>query len=103
MNINGVKNYHLNIRSLLKKISEVKYVIKNENPHLLGLSECELRKPLDENVLKVPGYDLLFPSFWTINGYARVVLYIKKSFKYEQIISFQDENIQSIPGSSMTV
>ena len=94
--VKGIKNYHLNIRSLSKKISEVKYVIKNENPHLLGLSECELRKPFDEKILKVPGYDLLFPRSWTISGYARVVLYVKKTFRYEQVHSIQDQNIQSI-------
>ena len=37
VNLRGVKNFHLNIRSLSNKISEVKYVIRQESPHLLGL------------------------------------------------------------------
>ena len=37
VNLRGMKNFHLNIRSLSNKISEVKYVIKQESPHLLGL------------------------------------------------------------------
>ena len=48
VNPRGIKNFHLNIRSLSNKIAEVKYVIKQESPQLLGLSECELHKPFDE-------------------------------------------------------
>ena len=40
----GILNLHLNIRSVKNKVMEVKNIIKSHNPHLLGLSECELRK-----------------------------------------------------------
>ena len=40
----GLKNLHLNIRSLKNKVSEVKNIIKAEKPHIFGLSECEMRK-----------------------------------------------------------
>ena len=69
---------HLNIRSLSKKISEVKCIIKQHSPHILGLSECELRNvnnTFDERKLTVPGVDLLFPRSWQAHEHARVVMY----------------------------
>ena len=38
----GINNMHLNIRSLKYKVGEVKRLIKEHNPHMLGLSEVEL-------------------------------------------------------------
>ena len=75
----GIKNFHLNIRSLVNKISEVKSIVKQHNPHILGISEAELRNvgnKFDEKKLKIPGYNLLFPKSWTVHGYARVVVYV---------------------------
>ena len=95
----GVYNVHLNIRSLSNKISEVKCIIKEHSPHILGLSECELRKSskeFDERKLKIPGYDLLYPSSWQVHGYARVVMYIKSSLHYTQVHDLQDCTVQSI-------
>ena len=34
----GIKNCHLNIRSLMNKISEVKVIVKEQKPHIFGLS-----------------------------------------------------------------
>ena len=61
----GLKNIHLNIRSLAQKMTEVKNIIQEQKPHIFGLSECELKKidgNFDEEKLKVPGYELLFPQ-----------------------------------------
>ena len=88
---------HLNIRSLRNKVSEVKNVIKQHNPFIMGISECELKRDsVDEKVLKIPGYDILYPKSWNEHGYARVVVYIKKTFKYEQVHELEDDHIQSV-------
>ena len=72
-------------------------MIKQHNPHMLGLSECELTKVnVEEKSLKIPGYDLLFPSSWEQHGFARVAVYVKKTFKYEQISDLQDDVIQTV-------
>ena len=93
----GILNMHLNIRSLKNKVYEVKNLLKEHTPHMLGLSECDLtRDNIDEKCLKIPGYNILFPSSWTHHGFARVVVYVKKSFKYEQILDLQDDQIQTI-------
>ena len=84
----GIKNIHLNIRSLGNKMVEVKQLIKDLNPHIFGVSECELKKVngvFDEKKLKVPGYNLLFPKSWVISGKARVVVYTKRSLDVEQM------------------
>ena len=61
--VKGILNLHLNIRSVRHKILEVKNIIKEHNPHILGLSECKLKKNngrFDEELLKIPGYRTLF-------------------------------------------
>ena len=73
----GIRAFHLNIRSLLNKVCEVKRIVKETNPHILGLSECELKKNspnLKIEKLKVPGYQIVFPKSWELYGYARVVV-----------------------------
>ena len=95
----GIKNFHLNIRSLGKKMSEVKYIIKQHSPHILGLSECELRKlnnKYDEKKLHVPGYELLFPASWEALGHARVVMYVRSTLTYQQVHDLQDVAVQSV-------
>ena len=95
----GIKNLHVNIRSLANKISEVKNIVKDQKPHILGLSECELKKLgsiFDEEKLKIPGYDLVFPKSWTQHGFARVVIYIKSTIDYQHVDELEDELVQSI-------
>ena len=93
----GIVNIHLNIRSLKYKVHEVKNIIKEHSPTIIGLSECELLKDnVEEKSLKIPGYDILFPSSWFASGHARIVVYVKKNFQYNQITELQDSQIQSI-------
>ena len=98
-NLKGLKNLHLNIRSLRNKMADVKHIISEQNPHIFGLSECELRKidgQFDEGILKVPGYVTLFPRSWSLKGYARVIVYVKRGLNYEQIHDLEDEEVQTI-------
>ena len=76
----GIINLHLNIRSLYNKMSEVRNLIQKEKPHILGISEAELKKKNhDLKCLKLPGYDLLLPHSWEKDGKARIVVYVKKT------------------------
>ena len=95
----GILNLHLNIRSVNNKICEVKRLIKVHSPHVLGLSECELRKvndEYDENKLKIPGYQVLFPKSWNHQGCARVLVYVKKSLEFERLEDLEEPAVQSI-------
>ena len=98
-NPRGVKNSHLNIRSLGRKVFEVKNIVKQHSQHILGISEAELRKnenQFDEATLKVPGYTVLFPKSWTLHGYARVIVYVKNTLEYQQLFDLEDDDVQSI-------
>ena len=93
----GIVNMQFNIISLRFKVAELKQLIKNHNPHIFGISESELKKErVEENTLKIPGYDILFPKSWSQHGYARVVVYVKKTFKYQQVAELEDDHVQSV-------
>ena len=57
--------------------------------------ECELTSTNNTH-LKIPGYDLLYPKSWSLQGYARVIVYIKSSLDYQQMHDLKDDIIQSI-------
>ena len=81
------------------KISEVKMMIKENQPHIFGVSECELYKNgnnCDINNFKVPGYEIFLPKSWEKYGYARVAVYVKKSLSYQQVFDLEDDRVQSI-------
>ena len=95
----GIINMHINIRSLLNKVNEVKLIVKEHKPHIIGISESEIRNVdgnFCEEKLKIPGYNILFPNSWNKEGFARVVVYVKKTFECDQISDLQDDLIQSI-------
>ena len=93
----GIHNMHFNIRSLKFKVNEIKNIIYLEKPTIFGLSECELKKEtLDPKTLKIPGYTILYPKSWEAEGFARVLVYVKKSFSYEQLHDLEDSLVQSV-------
>ena len=95
----GLKVYHINIRSLKNKVEEVKSIVKDKKPHILGCTECELSNEHNENQLsrlKVPGYQTLLPKSWVSHDYARVVVYVKNSLNYERVHELEDEHLQTI-------
>ena len=68
-----------------------------KSPHIIGLSECELKKSIVKvETLQVPGYDIIFPKSWYEEGFARIVVYVKKSFQYEHIEVLESNLVQSI-------
>ena len=94
----GIRNNHLNIRSLRYKVIEVKKIINEQKCHIIGLSECELKKGpnFDIKELKIPGYDLLLPKSWDSAGFARVAVYVKKTFTFTQVHELEDDLVQTI-------
>ena len=93
----GLKNIHINVRSLYNKITELKTFMLKEKPHILGVSEAELLKDFhSEAKLKIPGYTTLFPKSWDRDGRARVIVYVKKCLQYTQLHSLESSEVQSI-------
>lgn len=50
---------HLNIRSLLTKLDEVKLNLLNGKQNVLGFSERWLHNYVNDNLIEVSGYQLL--------------------------------------------
>ena len=99
LKLKGIKNMHVNIRSIGNKVFEIKRILKEYQPHIMGVSECEVKKVdglYDETRLKIPGYKLFFPKSWKSHGFARVLVYVRKSFSCEQIEELEDDLFQSI-------
>ena len=95
--VKGFKNMHFNIRSLKYKVGEIKNILKQESPQILGLSECEIRNESNiEKNLKVPGYDIIFPKSWELHGFARVVVYVQKTLQYEHVTDLEGDVVQSV-------
>ena len=93
----GVKNVHINVRSLYNKVGEVQNFINQEKPHIIGVSEAELlRAHHSEGALKIPGYDILLPKSWDESGTARILVYVKKGIIYQQLSDLEDCGVQSI-------
>ena len=62
MNFTGVKGLHYvhgNIRSLFHKMSQLKQYVVNSNISCLGLSETWLTENIPNDMLYIPGYQLL--------------------------------------------
>ena len=82
----GIKNMHINIRSIRNKMQEIKYIVQSHSPHMLGVFKTEIENNnFDVDNLKVPGYDLILPKSWNNGDKTRVVVYVKKSFQYEHL------------------
>ena len=78
-------------------MSEVKNLILKEKPHILGISESELKKSHhSEKSLKVPGYELLLPKSWDTHGKARLVVYVKKGLVYEHLQDLEHPDTKTI-------
>ena len=78
-------------------MGEVRLLAHKEKPHILGISEAELRKGAHSLAdIKVPGYVLLLPKSWNTEGKARLVVYVKKTLDYEQLFDIESEEVQSI-------
>ena len=93
----GIKNMHINIRSIRNKMQEIKYIVQSHSPHVLGVSETEIHNnQIDVEQLKVPDSDKVLPKSWNNVNKARVVVYVKKSFQYEHLDVLESNSIQSI-------
>ena len=50
---------HLNINRLLPKIDEIRFIAKQSNASIIGISECELDSSILNSELDIDEYDLI--------------------------------------------
>ena len=53
----GIHFIHLNINSLLSKIDEIRYSVKQTNATVIGLTENKLDNTVLSSELEIEGYD----------------------------------------------
>ena len=64
----GIKNKHLNIRSVYNKNTEIKQLVRKEKPHILGISEAQLGKSESSWICLVAAQDL--EQYWHGKDYS---------------------------------
>lgn len=76
---------HLNIRSLLPKMDEVRAYMHTSNPHVFVISESWLKRTVDNSAVSVPGYNIFRQDRSTKGG--GVAIYCKDSLQCSVILS----------------
>ena len=72
---------HLNIKSLLLKIDELRYITRPSNAAVIGISESKLDRSITNSEIIIDNYDLR--SHQNRNG-GGVACYIRKDYSYAQ-------------------
>ena len=89
----GLHILHLNINSLLPKIDEIRFIAKQSNASITGISESKLDSSILNSELDIDEYNLIRLDRSTRGG--RVACYIRTSLSYNHKTSFC-RNIESI-------
>ena len=55
----GIHICHLNVRSIVNKLSQIKSLLKNSNIHFLGISESWCNEKITNNELAIENYNLV--------------------------------------------
>ena len=89
----GLHILHLNINSLLPKVDKIRFIVKQSNAPITGISESELGSSISNSELDTDEYDLIRLGRSSRGG--GVACYIRKSLSYNHKTSFC-RNIESI-------
>ena len=76
----GVKIGHLNIRSLLKKIDEIKILIHQNSFDILAISETWLSDKIPNELVNIPGFNVYRKDRPSHGG--GVLIYIKETLRH---------------------
>ena len=97
---NGIKLIHLNKGPsyLANKHQEIEIIVANNKPHILGLSEANLKCDHNQGLVQHQDYDL--HTCDTISnpelGISRIVVYSQKSLVVKRRRDLEDSTISAI-------
>ena len=84
----GTTLIHLNIRSLLPKLDELKFYLKNNKIQVLSLNETWLNSTVDNNEVEIPGF-VLFRRDRPTDSHGGVALYVRTHLQpYNGILTY---------------
>ena len=96
----GIKLIHWNKGPsfLANKHNEIETIVSNHRPHVMGLSEANLKREHDQSLVQHQDYDLHICD--TLNnpelGISRIVVYSHKSLVVKRRRDLEDNNISAI-------
>ena len=83
--VKGLRICHLNVRSLVNKIDEIRVFCETHNPHVLSLNETWLDSSINDGEIQLHGYSLVRRDISRRKG--GVLLYVSSNLEYRV---FQD-------------
>ena len=85
---------HLNITSLPKHMDELKLFMKEISFDILCINETRLDNTINDNIIKIPGYDIVRRDRDRNGG--GVAIYIRNIISYKNHIEFIPDNLEFI-------
>ena len=91
----GTTLIHLNIRSLLPKLDELKFYLKNNKIQVLSLNETWLNSTVDNNEVEIPGF-VLFRHDRPTDSHGGVARYVRTHLQPVLETELSDSTVESV-------
>ena len=92
--LRGLKIAHLNVRSILNKMDDVRSLIRNKRFDIFTSSETWLNPSIKDSELNIPGYTLVSHDRTGKRG-GGTAIYVRNSIPYKHRLDLPAENIES--------
>ena len=86
--------YSLNIFSLMSHLDELRLLIEDKKPHIIGINETKIDQLINDSDINIEGYDVVH---WDRNKFGGgVALYIHKSINFKVRENLMKYDIETI-------
>ena len=92
--LKGLRICHLNIRSIVNKMDELRMFCENHAPHVISINETWLDHTISDGEVHIEGYSLLRRD--KVRNKGGVLVYIDKSVEFVEMKELQDGDIESL-------
>ena len=87
--VKGLRICHLNVRSLVNKIDEIRVFCETQLPHVLSLNETWLDSSISDSEIQLHGYSLVRRDKTRQKG--GVLIYVSLNIDYKVIQEFEND------------
>ena len=91
----GTTLIHLNVRSLLPKLEELKFYLTNKKIQVLSVNETWLNSSIAYNEIAIPGFSI-FRRDRSKGSHGGVALYVRSELQSFLMIYLYDEIVESV-------
>jgi hypothetical protein len=92
----GLHFIHINARSILSKISDIRIMVSQSRPAVLSVSESWLDESVTNNEVKIEGYTIIRNDRQRTGG--GVCMYIRSNIPFNPKDELKSENIETVWG-----